>query len=141
MKNCNGCVPRPVPSRRKNGAPVFLVFEGIDGAGKTTQVALLAERLRASGREPLVLREPGGTELGNTLREIILVKGQQGPAIGERAELLLFAAARAQLVEEVIRPALERGQTVICDRYIYSTVAYQGAGRGLDARIISAVNE
>lgn len=119
---------------------MFVVIEGIDGAGKTTQIALLAERLRASGLAPLLLREPGSTELGMRVRQ--LVKGEDGNpvSINERAELLLFGAARAQLVEEVIRPALAEGQTVLCDRYIYSTVAYQGAGRGLDGELIATVN-
>lgn len=117
---------------------MFLVFEGADAAGKTTQVALLAARLRTRGSPPLVLREPGGTGLGSVVRS--LLKDEQGFAIGAYAELLLFAAARAQLLEEIVHPALEDGQTIVCDRYIYSTLAYQGAGRGLPVDIIAEVN-
>ncbi|MCX6024419.1 MAG: dTMP kinase [Chloroflexi bacterium] len=117
---------------------MFIVFEGVDGAGKTTQIEMLAERLRSQGPTPHVLHEPGGTGLGSVLRR--LLKDRQPFSIGERAELLLFGAARAQLIEEVVRPALAAGQPVLLDRYVYSTVAYQGAGRGLDTAEIAAVN-
>lgn len=107
---------------------MFISFEGLDGSGKTTQIRRLAASLRASGDDVLVIREPGGTPLGEAVRMLLLApEGEITP----RAELMLFAAARAQLVEQVIRPALDAGQIVLADRYIDSTTAYQGAGRGL----------
>ncbi len=108
---------------------MFLItFEGIDGSGKSTQARLLDEFLRGEGYETLLVREPGGTELSERVREILL-----DPSLNVQpfAELLLFSAARAQLVEERIRPALEEGRIVICDRFYDSTTAYQGAGRGV----------
>ena len=106
---------------------VFIAFEGGDGAGKTTQVRLLAQRLAAAGREPLLTRQPGGTALGRRLRDLVL----HGDPMTARAEALIFAADKAQHVEEVIRPALDAGAVVITDRYTDSSVAYQGAGRDL----------
>ena len=106
---------------------MFITFEGVDGSGKTTQVELLAELLRAEGRDVVTTREPGGTALGERIRELLLHGGDVAPW----AEAALFAAARAQLVDEVIRPALARGADVICDRYIDSSLAYQGLARGL----------
>src|SRR5690349_21135021 len=106
---------------------MFVTFEGLDGSGKTTQIELLAKRLRADGRDVVATREPGGTELGERIRELVLHGGHVAPW----AEAALYAASRAQHVEEVIRPALERGETVLCDRYIDSSVAYQGVARGL----------
>jgi dTMP kinase len=119
---------------------VFIVLEGIDGAGKTTQTSLLADRLRRCGVDPLVTQEPGTTELGRSIRQIVKGNGKTPLQMVDRAELLLFAAARAQLVEEVIQPALAQGRTVLSDRYIYSTIAYQGAGRGLDLDVIDVIN-
>jgi dTMP kinase len=106
---------------------MFITFEGVDGSGKTTQARLLAEHLRESGREVVATREPGGTALGERIRELLLF----GDDVTPWAEATLFAAARAQLVEEVIRPAQERGADVVCDRYIDSSLAYQGIARGL----------
>jgi dTMP kinase len=109
---------------------VFVTFEGLDGSGKSTQAELLRERLEADGLDVVSTREPGGTELGEGVRDLVLHGGHVGPW----AEALLYVAARAQLVDDVIRPALERGAAVICDRYVDSSVAYQGVGRelGLD---------
>ncbi len=110
---------------------VFVSFEGIDGSGKSTHAALLAEALRVEGREVIATREPGGTEAGERIRDLLL----GGTDISPWAEAALFAAARAQLVEQVIRPALDQGVVVVCDRFIDSSLAYQGIARnlGLDA--------
>jgi dTMP kinase len=115
---------------------MFLTFEGIDGSGKTTQAALLAESLRGEGREVLLLREPGGTALGERLREVLL----DGPEMTAWAEATLFAAARAELVERVIAPALDRGATVVCDRYLDSSLVYQGVARGLGIEPVYELN-
>ena len=106
---------------------MFVTFEGLDGSGKTTQVERLRERLEAEGREVVATREPGGTPLGEGIRELVL----HGHEMAPWAEAALFAAARAEHVEEVIRPALERGADVLCDRYVDSSLAYQGIARGL----------
>src|SRR6478735_2110787 len=107
--------------------PMFISFEGLDGSGKSTQAELLRSRLDADGVEVISTREPGGTELGEKIRDLVLHGGDVTPW----AEALLYAAARAQHVDVVIRPALERGASVICDRYLDSSVAYQGVGRDL----------
>jgi dTMP kinase len=105
---------------------LFITFEGTEGSGKTTQVELLGEKL--SYRQPVVVREPGGTELGERMREVLLTSGME---IDGEAEMYLFMAARRQLLQEVITPALALGRIVIADRYHDSTLAYQGGGRGV----------
>jgi dTMP kinase len=107
---------------------MFVTFEGLDGSGKSTQAALLHDYLASTGRRAILTREPGGTPLGEEIREFVLHKQIQ---ITPWAEAALFAAARAELAERVIRPALERGEDVICDRYIDSSLAYQGIARNL----------
>jgi len=116
------------------GRAVFITFEGADGSGKTTQLRLLAERLHGAGREVLATSEPGGTEIGNQIRKILLDAANH--RMSAKAELLLYFAARAQNVNELILPALERGATVLSDRFTDSTLAYQGAGRGLGRGVV-----
>jgi dTMP kinase len=118
---------------------VLITFEGIDGCGKSTQVKLLAERLKAMGKTVFPLREPGGTELSEEVRSILLNKNFTYPLTKE-AEFLLFAASRAQLVREIIKPALENKVIVILDRFIDSTIAYQGFGRDIELALIENVN-
>jgi dTMP kinase len=115
---------------------MFITFEGVDGSGKTTQVELLARRLRDEGREVVTPREPGGTALGERVRELLL----DGEAMAPWTEAALFAAARAQLVDEVIRPALADGADVVCDRYVDSSLAYQGLARGLGVERVLELN-
>ncbi len=115
---------------------MFVSFEGIDGSGKSTQARLLADAVAAEGREVVATREPGGTELGERVREILLGDGDVAPW----AEAALFAAARAQLVEEVVRPSLARGAFVVCDRYVDSSLAYQGVARGLGLDAVLDLN-
>jgi dTMP kinase len=117
---------------------LFITFEGGEGSGKSTQIARLAERLRAGGRDPVVTREPGGTPLGEGIRALLLDPARPPDAL---TEALLMVAARAELVARVIRPALARGQVVLCDRYADSTLVYQGAGRGLDRALLRSLNE
>jgi dTMP kinase len=115
----------------------FITFEGAEGVGKTTQIARAAAHLRARGIEPLVTREPGGTPLAEKLRALVL-EPEQGP-LDATTELLIMFAARASHVADVIRPALAAGRTVLCDRFTDATVAYQGAGRGVDLKWIRAL--
>jgi len=115
----------------------FIVFEGPEGGGKTLQTRLLAETLRAAGHDVVETREPGGTRVGNQIRSVLLEPGDY--TILPETEVLLLAAARAQHVREVIRPALDRGAWVICDRFVDSTYAYQGGGSGLDIDSIKGV--
>jgi dTMP kinase len=117
---------------------LLITFEGLDGCGKSTQMDLLAGGLRERGYVVLITREPGGTILGEAVRNVLLDPRYHG--MSARAEALLYAAARAQLVEEVIRPALDDGQVVLCDRYIDSSLAYQGYGRDLGTDDIITLN-
>jgi dTMP kinase len=125
------------PDRSKK-AGRLITFEGIDGTGKSTQIARLAAALREAGHDVLELREPGGTAIGEAIRNILLDCKNSGMSI--QTELLLFEAARAQLVREIIQPALKAGTWVICDRFYDSTSVYQGFGRGLDLDMIEALN-
>ena len=115
----------------------LIVFEGSEGAGKSTQIGLLATRLARAGQKHVVVREPGGTPLGDEIRRLLL---EPGGDVSPRAEALLFMASRAQLVERVVRPALEREDFVLVDRFFLSTYAYQGAGRGLREEDLRAAN-
>src|SRR5579863_4480093 len=117
---------------------LLISFEGTEGCGKSTQISVLAERLRAVGRAVTMVREPGGTPIGEEIRHT-LKHSAANAAMTPEAELLLMNASRAQLVREVIRPALSGGNIVLCDRFYDSTVAYQGYGRGLDLDVIRAV--
>jgi len=118
---------------------LLITFEGIDFCGKTTQVLLLQEHLIAKGHEVVVVREPGGTEISEKIREILLDK--ENLHMEPTAEMLLYQASRAQLTGEVVLPALREGKTVLCDRYYDSTTAYQGYGRGLDLELVEKVNQ
>ena len=115
---------------------MFITLKGLDGSGKTTQATLLGARLEAEGTEVVLTREPGGTPLGEEIRTLLLHGGEVAPW----AEAALYAASRAQHVEQLIRPALTRGATVICDRYIDSSVAYQGIARGLGLERVLDLN-
>lgn len=117
---------------------LFIAFEGIDGSGKSLMLAKAADYLRERGRDVVCTREPGGTPLGLSLRRILL--DSPPGAVGERAEALLYAADRALHVEQVIRPALAAGQVVLSDRYVDSSLAYQGGGRGLTRQAIRELN-
>jgi dTMP kinase len=114
---------------------LFITFEGTEGSGKTTQISLLADRLRSMGYSVRTLREPGGTPIGEEIRHT-LKHSPANHAMTSEAELLLMNASRAQLVREVIRPALASGEVVLCDRFYDSTTAYQGYGRQLDLRMV-----
>lgn len=116
----------------------FITFEGGEGCGKSTQARLLAERLRSEGLEALLTREPGGTALAEKIRSLVREESSDPPV--PRSETLLFLAARAQVVETVIAPALAAGKWVVCDRFADSTFAYQGFGRGLDLGALKAMN-
>lgn len=118
---------------------LFISLEGIDGSGKTTQLQLLRQRLELEGRSVVVVREPGGSPIAERIREVLLDASNEG--LNPVAEALLYGAARAQLVAEVIRPALEKGSIVIADRYLDSTLAYQGYGRGLDKEFLNQLNQ
>ena len=117
---------------------VFITFEGGDGAGKSTHLYYVAEALRSRGERVVCLREPGGTIIGEQLRNTVLDPGNY--VMSDECELLIYAAARAQLVQQVIEPALERGAVVLCDRFADSTVAYQSFGRGIERAFIDGAN-
>jgi dTMP kinase len=117
----------------------FITFEGVEGSGKTTQARLFCETLRKQGLEVVETREPGGTALGEEIRKLLLAHSDSSPTA--IAELLLFLAARSQLVGEVVIPAVEAGKWVVCDRFSDSTLAYQGYGRGLDIDATRRMNE
>ncbi|MFO1464004.1 MAG: dTMP kinase [bacterium] len=118
---------------------LFITFEGGEGSGKTTQIQRLAEALKARGRATLLTREPGGTAIGGEIRKILL--DGKNHHLSPLAELMLYAADRAQHIAESVRPALAQGRIVLCDRFCDATVAYQGFGRGLDLQLISELNE
>lgn len=122
-------------SRRRG---LFLTFEGPEGSGKTTQASLLAAAFRKAGRDVVLTREPGGTAIGERIRALLLSPASQG--MTPLCELLLYEAARAQHVEEVIRPALRRGAVVVCDRFSDASLAYQGGGRGLETALVERLN-
>ena len=117
---------------------IFITFEGGEGCGKSTQIKLLVAALQERGCDVLQVREPGGTAVGEKVRSILLDKANDG--MDSLAELMLYEAARAQIVAEVIRPALDAGKVVLCDRFFDSTIAYQGYGRGLDPEMIGRLN-
>jgi dTMP kinase len=118
---------------------MLITFEGLDYSGKSTQVQLLADRLTLQDHRVLVLREPGGTDIGEKIRKMLLDKNNEG--MTDASELFLFSASRSQLIQEVVRPALDAGMVVICDRYYDSTTAYQGFGRGISLDVIHAINQ
>lgn len=117
---------------------IFITFEGGEGAGKTTHIRFLSEKLEARGREVLCLREPGGTAIGEQLRSVVLDPANK--ELSDETELLIYEAARAQIVAEVIKPALDRGAVVLCDRFADSTLAYQVYGRGLSESFVKSAN-
>lgn len=123
--------------RAGNGEGVFLVLEGGEGVGKSTQWSRLADTLRAVGHDVVAVREPGGTPAGNAIRQLLL---DPASTLSPESEALLFAASRAQLVREVIEPAIARGAVVLVDRFLLSTYAYQGAGRGLPMAALRQMN-
>ena len=118
----------------------FITFEGPEGSGKSTQIKLLSEKLADRGIKVLCTREPGGTATGEAIRNILQHDAVDEP-LGERAELLLFTTSRAQLMGQVILPALEQGEWVVCDRFIDSTMAYQGFARGMDIDTLDRIND
>jgi dTMP kinase len=118
---------------------MFITFEGPDGGGKTTQVAMTVETLKARGHNVLLTREPGGTDIGNQIRHVL--HAMENQAMHPRTELLMYSASRAQIVEEVIKPHMAKGGLVICDRFFDSTYAYQGYGHGLDLNQLKQITE
>lgn len=131
------CLPMETSTASKG---LFLTFEGSEGCGKSTQIRLLADALRSLGRDPLLVREPGGTPSGEVIRQL-LQHAPEGASLVPESELLLFAASRAQLVREVIHPALLRGRIVISDRFLDSTTVYQGVARKIPSEVTSRIND
>ncbi|MDB2499475.1 MAG: dTMP kinase [Opitutales bacterium] len=119
---------------------LFITFEGSEGTGKTTQIQRLTSRLESNNRKVIISREPGGTPLGEDIRHL-LKHADSGQNMVPRAELLLFAASRAQHVDELIKPNLEQGNVVICDRFLDSTTVYQGIARAIDGDTVEAINQ
>lgn len=138
-ENVAACVCEVADADSYASRGLFLTFEGVDGAGKSTQVAMLVERLEAAGHEVVSLREPGGTTISEKIRALLL--SPENSEMSPECELLLFEASRAQLVREVIEPALARGAVVVCDRFYDSTHAYQAGGRGFDDALVRRANE
>ncbi len=138
-ENVAACVCEVADADSYASRGLFLTFEGVDGAGKSTQVAMLVERLEAAGHEVVSLREPGGTTISEKIRALLL--SPENSEMSPECELLLFEASRAQLVREVIEPALARGAMVVCDRFYDSTHAYQAGGRGFDDALVRRANE
>jgi dTMP kinase len=133
-------VPTADSTGARSGLPgLFLVLEGIEGAGKSTQAALLRDWLASRGEEVTLTREPGGTPVGEAIRSVVLTRTDLD--VGPETELLLILAARAAFVRDVVRPALGRGEVVVADRYELSTFAYQGYGRGLDLNEVRRLND
>lgn len=118
---------------------MFISVEGTDGSGKTTQIRLMREYLESKGCQVVLIREPGGTKIGEKIRSIIL--DPENSEMGIITEMLLYASARAQLITQVIKPALESGSAVICDRFVDSSYVYQGFGRGIEMELIECINE
>ena len=123
----------------RTGKGLFVTFEGIDGSGKSTQVTSLRRSLEDKGIQVIVIREPGGTRIGEKIRSILLDKANTD--MSSRTELMLYEAARSQIVDEVILPSLKEGKVVICDRFFDSTIAYQGYARGVDLEAINLLNQ
>ena len=118
--------------------PVFFSFDGIDGGGKSTQLKLFCQWLAKQGHDPIVCRDPGSTAVGEQIRNILLAS-DDSTSIAPRSEMLLYMAARAQLVDEIIKPALEAGRTVVSDRYLLANIVYQGYGGGLPVEMVQKV--
>lgn len=127
------------PGSRAASRGLFITLEGVDGSGKSTQAALLVHRIEEAGHEVVALREPGGTKISEKVRALLL--DRDNDEMADECELLLYEASRAQLVRQVIEPALARGAIVVCDRYLDSTHAYQAGARGLDEGLVRRANE
>ena len=129
----------PPLSEKKGRRGLFITFEGAQGSGKTAQISRISGRLEDAGFEVVVTREPGGTEIGEEIRHL-LMRASANSEITPEAELLLFAASRAQLVREILRPSLEQDKIVLCDRFLDSTTVYQGVGRQISAEPVHIIN-
>lgn len=132
--------PKPKqPEPVEEGRGIFISFEGSEGCGKTTQITRVARRLEDEGNDVIVTREPGGTDLGEEIRHL-LMHAQSGNEMCPETELLLFAASRAQLVRQVLLPALESGKIILCDRFLDSTTVYQGIARNISSEPVQIIN-